>query len=214
MAKRSKTTTKKRRLLPPPPTNQIRASQIRKIQFDDLDTLLQTAQQYPIYGCWVMEDWQEQGMTPVAVCRIISPVKYLLGSFVVDLYCLGVKDCLARILSSPQSVNRFVERLMIGQPLPCSVELAHEIIYGSIEFAAKYEFTPHPDFEKFRLLLDPPDAHPRNNGVEFGKDGKPFYIMGPNDTPYMSQQVMNKLSKTAGEGNFHFIVPLPPLDTD
>ena len=40
----------------------------------------------------------------------------------------------------------------------------------------------------------------------FGKDGKPFYINGPNETSVQSQQIINQLSKKCGEGNFDFMM--------
>ena len=43
--------------------------------------------------------------------------------------------------------------------------------------------------------------------IECGKDGQPFYIAGPNDTNLIINHVLNQLEKTAGEGNFKFLLP-------
>ncbi|MFN3308125.1 MAG: hypothetical protein ACK44E_02870 [Anaerolineales bacterium] len=205
--KKPKRTIAKRRL-PPPPPNQIPASQVRKFQLNSVEDLLQSARQAPFHGCWVMDGWQDEGMTSVVVSRILPRGEYLVGVFLVDLYCLGVKDCGVRLVSNPRAVERAIQQALLGKPVRCSIELAHEIIYGAVEFAAKYELKPCQDFEKCQLLLDPPDAHPRTQGVKFGKDGTPFYISGPNDDFYKSRAVINTLMRTAGEGNFHYLVAL------
>jgi hypothetical protein len=95
-------------------------------------------------------------------------------------------------------------------PISCSVELAHELIYGALEYAEKLGFKPHADFynQKADLMLDPPDFHPRENTVRFGKDGKPLYISGPYDSEIKSNSVINTLTRTCGPGNFTYLVNL------
>jgi hypothetical protein len=93
-------------------------------------------------------------------------------------------------------------------PEEWSPEVAHELIYGSIEFAARYEFQPSPDFKKHMadLVLAPPDAYPRNNKIKFGRKGKPFYIAGPYDDAQRVHQILDTLNRTAGEGKFDYLV--------
>jgi hypothetical protein len=88
-------------------------------------------------------------------------------------------------------------------PEPCDVDLAHEIIYGSIDYARQYGFEPHRDYAQASLVLDPPEMHPRKKRVTFGKDGKPLFISGPNDN---ASFIYGTLMRTAGEGNFDFMV--------
>jgi len=89
-----------------------------------------------------------------------------------------------------------------GEPMSISVELAHEIIYGGIEYAKRWGFRPHRDFELCQRILDPADAHPRSGQVTFGRNGKPFYISGPYDDV---DAIVRKLERTAGPGNFDFL---------
>ena len=42
--------------------------------------------------------------------------------------------------------------------------------------------------------------------VEFGKDGKPFFISGPYDKV---DSVISKLEKAVGKGNFTFLAGMP-----
>ena len=96
----------------------------------------------------------------------------------------------------------------MNAPEPCEVSLAHELIYGSIEFARKYGFEPHRDFETASLVLDLPDLQPKKHNLEFGKDGKPFFIAGPYDNV---QRIVNTLMRTAGEGNFNYLTMLDDM---
>ena len=92
-----------------------------------------------------------------------------------------------------------------------SPALAHEIIYGSIGYAAKFGFRLQRDFRDSQWVLDPPETHPWSGKVEFGKDGKPLFISGPYDN---AEAIVRQLRRTAGEGNFNYLMMLgePPDD--
>jgi hypothetical protein len=202
----------KRAKRPPLPkfNDQIPISQIRTLKTTRSQEILENARQYPLLGCWLHAKWKDSGITPVIVARSLNPERLLFGAIMVDLYCLGIKDAYARVDVSRQAFLRDLPRLCSDEPLECSVELAHEIVYGAMEFAASYGFQPHPDFTRQRVdqILDPPESHPRNHKVEFGKDGKPFYIPGPYDDERKIRSVINTLMHTAGEGNFDYIAVL------
>lgn len=169
------------------------------------------ARSYPIDGCWVQEGWKESGLATVVVARRQPNGAIVFGSFLVDHYCLGVKDAFCNADVPPgQFRNEYLPRLLHGySPLSISVDLAHEIVYGAIDFAARFGFQPHPDFRLCQNILDPPEMHPRTGQVQFGKDGKPFYISGPDDNPHA---IFNQLMRTAGEGNFQYLIGAESVD--
>ena len=41
---------------------------------------------------------------------------------------------------------------------------------------------------------------------EFGKDGKPFYVSGPNETRADSERIIATLTRKLGPGGFHYMV--------
>jgi len=175
----------------------------KPISFHSSTQSLQQAREYPILGCWIMNGWQDQGITPVVVARQQPEDKVVYGLFLVDIYCLGVKNALWKADVSLKQFNRNLPQLCSNMPEPCDASLAHELIYGSIDYARHYGFEPHPDFGKASLILDPVEAHPRKHKVKFGKDGKPFFVSGPYDN---ARAIVNQLMRTAGEGNFDYIV--------
>lgn len=191
---------------------QIPISSIKPIKILGPRYYLQHAREYPILGCWVMEGWYEEGITPVVVARQQDSDKVIFTVCLVDLYCLGIKDAYANADISLRSFQNKLQDMCSGAPEPCSIELAHEIIYGGLEYAERYGFKPHLDFtgQFCDQVLDPPETHPRTNNVIFGKDGKPFYVSGPYDNERKLNSVINTLMRTAGEGNFHYLAGIGP----
>ena len=87
-------------------------------------------------------------------------------------------------------------------PIECSVDLAHQIIYGAIDYASELGFKPQRDFKLSQYILEERDKFGEITEVEFGKDGKPFYIAGPDDNV---PAIMKKLEAKLGPDNFPFI---------
>lgn len=163
---------------------------------------LEHAREYPIYGCWIDSLWKEHNLARVVLARQQSPDNVLLGIFLVDPLCLGVKNAFFRTDIRPKRLPRLLLEFC-GDPEPCPVEYAHQLIYGAVEYAHRYGIEPHPDYNETSLVLDPPGTHPSNAEIEFGKDGKPYFISGPDDNV---NQIMAKLKRTAGDGDFDFLL--------
>ena len=111
-----------------------------------------------------MTGWQEAGISPVVVAREQEPGKIMFGVYMVDLYCLGVKDAFTKVDYSTKRFKRDLHLFCADAPQECSVELAHEVIYGGLEYAEKLGFQPHPDFKEQMadLMLDLSEDHPRH----------------------------------------------------
>lgn len=166
---------------------------------------IRQARNYPLEGCWINEGWQEGGLATIVVARRQPNGDIVYGCYLVDVFCLGVKNafCNADIPIS-QFRREVLPKAVYGDtPQPISAALANEIIYGAIEYAAQWGFRPHRDYKQAQLILDPPDAHEKSGKVEFGKDGKPLYISGPYDNP---DALLRQLNRTAGEGNYDYLM--------
>ena len=203
---------KDRRPRQPRVDSQIPISSVRPIKILGPRYYLQHARQYPILGCWVMAGWKKEGITPVVVARQQGPDRVIFAVCLVDLYCLGVKDAYSNADCSQAKFLRDLPQMCVGAPEPCSVELAHEIIYGGLEYAQRYGIQPHRDFtaQMCDQVLDPPEAHQRSNHVKFGYKGKPLFVSGPNDDERRIKSVINTLISSAGEGNFNYMVGSSP----
>jgi len=211
VAKKDKAARKSRT---PKNDRQIPISRIRPVQFLTPRYYLQNAREYPIFGCWVHQGWREAGITPVIIARQQSSDKVIFCNCMVDLNCLGVKDAFANADYSLKRFKQELAHMCVESPEECSPEFAHELIYGAIEFAARYGFQPSPDFKKQMadLVLAPPDAYPRKNKIKFGRKGKPFFVSGPYDDERKIRRIIDTLISTAGEGKFDYLVSVSPVE--
>jgi hypothetical protein len=122
--------------------------------------------------------------------------------FLVDTYCLGVKDAFFNILSRFQ-YREFVDQMeRVGRLEPVSPESFAKLVTESVAYAGALGIQPHPDYENARLLLTGIDPSLSNEQFRFGKDGRPFYIQGPNDSPAMMARIAAQM-KTAGGAFVH-----------
>lgn len=212
MPKKRKKDKKPRR---PKINSQLPISKVRKVTLVTPLEALRSARQYPILGCWTIEVWQEGGIAPVVIARQQDDGKVLYANYLVDLYCLGVKNVIADENVPEKRFERSLQKMCMQAPQAIPVELAHEIVYGALEYARKYGFEPHPDFTRLDAdqMLDEPDAHPRTHNVQFGQDGKPFFAAGPYDDERKIKHILQTLERTAGEGNFHYLIEFGDVDS-
>jgi len=172
--------------------------------------VLREARSYSMEGCWTFPDWRKLGLAPVVVARRQPNGDVAFGVYLVDFYLLGVKDTWFNVnVPRHQFYRKILPDILNEEPFEISPDLAHEMIYGSIDYASQFGFPPHSDFRQTRYLLDLSETHPRSGGVVFGYEGQPFYVQGPNDNP---EAILRRLDRTVGEGNFLFMVGGPPPD--
>ena len=167
------------------------------------------ARSLPIGTCYINVNWQTSGMATIIVTRLHSNHNITFGLFLVDLYCLGVKDTFWKFNDHPIDFQDFLENRLGSNTFGLQFQetdyiLVHNIIYGAIEFADDFGFKPHADFELTRFILEEDDEQIDLIDLEFGHNGKPLFISNP-DNPVESRRVMAHLEKFPGLGNFKFI---------
>ncbi len=145
------------------------------------------------------------GLAGVMVARADRSSRVTVCGWLVDVFCLGVKDAVGPRTMSSSNLFDFSRRFFsafddTGRTVP--LELAQQVVHGAIAYAASFGFTPHPDFTDTAAYLGPA---PPEVPIRFGRDGTPFYISGPRDNP---RQVIAALEATAGAGNYHYIAGL------
>jgi hypothetical protein len=159
------------------------------------------ARQYPLHECLINRSWMDQGLAYITVSRRQPNGALVFGVYLVDILCLGLKNTLCNAdLSRSRYKTDLVERVYRNdEPIPCSPDLAHYIIYGAIDYARQFGFEPQRDFELSQHVLDERGSLEAVEGVEFGRAGKPFFIAGPDDNV---QRIIKQLESTAGRDQF------------
>ncbi|MEX0269614.1 hypothetical protein AB3R30_10755 [Leptolyngbyaceae cyanobacterium UHCC 1019] len=193
-------------------------------------TRLATGELYPLFQCLInqncliellperqtesaiapsaeLEDDADAGLAVIILSRKAGFNRLEVCTYLVDLWCLGVKDVSGPRLLDSSTYKDFME--FAYKPFPAgteeiSLELAQAIVFGGIEYAKTLGFQAHPDFEQVRSQLGKPvETWSGTPVLTFGRHGKPCYINGPYDDPI---KTLRTLRETVGEGNFDFIL--------
>ena len=141
--------------------------------------------------------------------RESSTRQVAVNAFLVDTYCLGVKNIIGNIITR----TRYDKTLAVHSAPTCRrahVPLAEALRFleAAVAYARNLGLEPHPDYEKAILLFGDADAAASEARFTFGKDGKPFFFAGPNDGPARCEMIMSILNKTVGQNNYHFTIPI------
>jgi hypothetical protein len=156
-----------------------------------------------------VDDAPTGGLIGVMVARADRSSRVTVCGYLVDVYCLGVKNTTGPRTMSSSAVTDHTRRFFSafgGAQRSVSLEVAQHLVHGAVAYARSFGFDPHPEFADTAPYLGvPPGPCP----IRFGRDGQPFYIAGPDDNP---RAVITALEATAGPGNYHYIAPLiaPP----
>jgi hypothetical protein len=154
--------------------------------------------------CEVSALWRDRGRVSVLVAREQGDGRLTVGRFVVDRWCLGLLSASVSVDVDEATLVRVRDEIRAEDPLvACAPELAAALVYGSIDFAARIGFSPHPAWAIARHLL-PPNASTAAHAeeVEFGLFGKPCYVAGAGD----DEQVLAHLADL-GPDAFHVLLP-------
>ena len=179
-----------------------------------------------VVGCWVSPGWSSglsvddrpdwpqgdasaagvDGLVAVLVALRHRPHRVSVAGYLVDVYCLGVKNALGPRIVSDLELHRFRREFFSGfgdsAGVEAPMELARHLVCGAVDYARGLGFEPHPDFEPVAEHLDP---WPETSAITFGREGVPYYVSGPQDSP---QAVVRTLTESVGEGNFQYVVGL------
>ena len=156
-----------------------------------------------IVQCFINSDWKDLGLARVAVSRKDGK-RFSAAIFLVDLFCLGVKDIIGRFRSEKEFGFFLKMTYFDGRPEHISFDTARTIILGAVDYAASLGFFPHADFEEEKGLLGM-ESPVRAGSVTFGgPNGKPLYVVGPNDSV---GRVVKALETRVGKDGFEVIYP-------
>jgi hypothetical protein len=178
-----------------------------------------------VVGCWVNAGWSTGlsiagrlewldpgaddgtgGLVSVVVARRRRNRRGVtVCVYLVDVYCLGVKNAMGPDTIEDQALRRLIDRVFSGYhapPMQAPIELARDLVHGAADYAHGLGFAPHPDFEQARAHLG---AWTGPSAITFGRDGKPNYIEGPYDNP---RHVLRTLRRAVGRNGFHYTIAL------
>jgi len=170
----------------------------------------------PLHECLVnaMLGGDGGGLVEVIISRKSMSGEIAFALFLIDRHCMGVKDCLGNTVSVSQ-YNDFKEKVQAkGRRLKAiDPPSARRFVEDAVAYAEQFGIKPHADFRAARMILGDIDASEAKSVFEMGKDGKPFFMSGPFQSPAECQMIIAKLTAVCGADGFHFVMAIDPRKT-
>ena len=188
---------------------------IVKEQSAGMATRMTEAAQYPVLESFAMEGFWTSGIGSVLLSRQLPNGMIAVAFFLVDRFCLGVKDAHAEIIGrftyDSKYGSEFRSRFPVRKLSPAAVR---KLVESAVAYARDLGLAPHADYQKAKPLFGDIAASECTEEFEFGEDGKPHFIGGPHDDRQRCQMIIAQLSRACGEGNYHFTIPVSPSELD
>lgn len=157
------------------------------------------------YEAFTSQNWQDAGIAQIIVARIRDNGRAEIGFFLVDQWCLGVKDAFLQDDSSESELRELLrDRLPEDFRERLHPACAKKMIEGAVAYAASLGIDPARDFRKAKRVLTGLNSSDCPETFTFGRDGKPFYVEGPDDDPERTERVLALLEKRFGADGFDY----------
>ncbi|MCX6879625.1 MAG: hypothetical protein NTW21_38340 [Verrucomicrobia bacterium] len=150
------------------------------------------------------------GMGNVVIVRYKSGGRVEAGVFLLDTYCLGVKNAFFHQCHEdafPDSLERIFKDVDGGLPEEHSGAWGRKLVEEAAAYAQALGFAPHRHYKQAARVFGGIDPKDCAETFVFGSDGKPLFIAGPNDGKAKCNLILRVLTKKLGPQGFHFMVP-------
>ena len=179
---------------------------------------LQRVSTSPVLHSCMSEQLWDAGIGYVFLSRLLPDGRVAFATFLLDVYCLGVKDAFANICTrSNYEQQVFPKFWRESRRTDISPADARKLVEEGVEYAEDLGFSPHRDYRTAQQIFGDIDPTESLQTFEFGKDGKPFYFAGPHDSAEKSRRIIETLARDQGSDNYHYLVPVSgstPIDLD
>jgi hypothetical protein len=158
----------------------------------------------------------KNGFGQVVVARFKLSGDAEVGVFLVDLYCLGIKDAYFINVSALDYESRILGRVTESGEGKESLSpaCARKLVEGAVQYAERLGLAPHPDYKKACRVFGGIRPEECERAFTYGKDGKPLFVGTPNDSPEFVHHVMTTLTRRLGTDGFHYILEAGSFDQE
>ena len=169
--------------------------------------IIEKARGLPVFECLINEGWQKNSMVHIFVVRKMPSGNYIIGTYLVDIMCLGLKDSYFYFNMFDYEWSKKKEEFAdITSFYPCDYALVHNVIYGAIDFALEAGINPAKEFAISKYILEKDSEEIETDEIiEFGENGVHHYM--PNEEESNIKQILYTLNKNLGEDSYFFTSP-------
>jgi hypothetical protein len=162
------------------------------------------AAQAPVLQCFLTEAVFDSGMGTLVLARGHSRDHIAMGSFLIDVFCLGIKDVMFQTVEG-DTFERYMNAMDAGSAMASIVpSYARKLLRELAAWSQSIGFEPHRDFAAVERIFGDISADESDGVFQFGQDGKPVYIPGPTETAPLIRRRMEQLRKALGDDGFGF----------
>lgn len=142
--------------------------------------LKEKARGLEIGKCYVSKDMKKYGEGHVLVSRLHKGGKVSVAFYLLDIYCLGVKDTFYKLRMDDYEFEQLLWTLQSENVEECTYEEAHNWVYGAVAFAEEAGIQPHRIFNLTQYMLEEDTDEIPLMEFEFGKNGIHFLVAHSN----------------------------------
>ena len=158
----------------------------------------------PIERCLLQGELFELGIGAMVLTRGTPATGLTMASFLLDVFCLGVKDVTLRQIEASE-LDEYLEVMAMESPLTeVDPAYARKLLRDAVAYGRSLGFEPPRDFKAAELLFGDVSADACEVRFEFGCDGRPYYAPGPTDTAGETRRRLEQLRRSVGEDGFDF----------
>lgn len=161
------------------------------------------AAQIPVRSCFVPRKLFVLGMGTLVLARGSSSYQVTIGAFLLDVFCLGIKDVMFKSLER-EDFEFYMDAVDATSPMvQIDPGQARRLLRDLAVWSQSLGFAPHRDFAIVERLFGDIEVS-AGEPFPFGRDGRPVYMPGPGESPLQVSRTVKQLQNVLGNDGFDF----------
>ena len=149
----------------------------------------------PIQRCILTHGLFDAGVGTLHLARGATPHHFTVASFLVDVFCLGIKDAFVRSADG-EEFDFYIESMAEDIPQKTvDPSYARKLLRDAAAWAHSKGFAPHRDFAIVEQIFGDVDPAACDVEFRFGQDGEPFYVAGPSEPLWLIRQRQEQMRR-------------------
>ncbi|SHE20648.1 hypothetical protein [methanotrophic endosymbiont of Bathymodiolus puteoserpentis (Logatchev)] len=164
--------------------------------------------EYPFYECLIPHNLFAAGIGNMLVSRVSPQGEVAVCSFIIDVYCLGVKQARLKTMPIPEYEKVFKPGIVESHGGYAFTKIkpacAKKLLDGAAQYAKDLGFHSPSSYHALKNIFGEEKLGFCWSRYRYGKDKMPSYIRGPNESTADANKIIATLERSCGLGNFHF----------
>lgn len=161
----------------------------------------------PLYRCLMHGSPSDGGIVTLFLAREAETGQIAMGAFLVDAYALGIKDVIFEMLEPSEFAELIATASAAAPVTPVTPAYARKLVRDANAYGATLGLRPPRNFAAIEALFGDVRAEDCNDVFVFGRDGKPFYVVGPTESVAQVERRLEQLTERLGPDGFDFVIP-------